>query len=238
MMTYPCYWFCEQVGLASDLRSINDVLIPLLWSDSRRGEGVDEMYMALMSYGHEFNTDASGLLFLDRLPRGGVECFNLIAYVPLIGMFALFDHSGSRWLWSLNSSNEYIVASVRALVDANTLVVDTTATRWNRNIGLASMSTRLYALFVVKMWKLSITFSSLARWLRIYRRCWLNGGVETDITQRTKNKAKNDKTKHGLEMCEKTKPIVNQAKNSTEKSKLKSTPTRVKVNSEKPKQKI
>ncbi|GJX97343.1 hypothetical protein Tco_0353141 [Tanacetum coccineum] len=44
---------------------------------------------------------------------------------------------------------------------------------------------------------------------------------ETDITQRTKNKAKNDKTKHGLEMCEKTKPTV-----------------KVRVNSEKLKQKI
>ncbi|GJW85560.1 RNA-directed DNA polymerase, eukaryota, reverse transcriptase zinc-binding domain protein [Tanacetum coccineum] len=46
---------------------------------------------------------------------------------------ALSDHKDS-WLWSLNSSNEYTVASVRALVDANTLVVDTTATRWNRNV--------------------------------------------------------------------------------------------------------
>ncbi|GJZ72451.1 reverse transcriptase domain-containing protein, partial [Tanacetum coccineum] len=40
--------------------------------------------------------------------------------------------------------------------------------------------------------------------------------------KRTKNKAKNDKTKHGMEMCEKTKPNrsqkVNQAKKSTEKS--------------------
>ncbi|GKD96396.1 hypothetical protein Tco_1380293, partial [Tanacetum coccineum] len=40
--------------------------------------------------------------------------------------------------------------------------------------------------------------------------------------KRTKNKTKNDKTKHGMEMCEKTKPnqslIVNQAKKSIEKS--------------------
>ncbi|GJY44706.1 hypothetical protein Tco_0432919 [Tanacetum coccineum] len=28
-MTYPCHWFSEQVGLASDLGSTNDVLIPL-----------------------------------------------------------------------------------------------------------------------------------------------------------------------------------------------------------------
>ncbi|GJX75012.1 hypothetical protein Tco_0313607 [Tanacetum coccineum] len=39
--------------------------------------------------------------------------------------------------------------------------------------------------------------------------------------KRTKNKAKNDKTEHGMEMCEKTKPNqsqkVNQVKKSTEK---------------------
>ncbi|GKC59498.1 RNA-directed DNA polymerase, eukaryota, reverse transcriptase zinc-binding domain protein [Tanacetum coccineum] len=49
------------------------------------------------------------------------------------GEVALSDHKDS-WLWSLNSSNEYTVASVRALVDANTLVLDTTATHWNRNV--------------------------------------------------------------------------------------------------------
>ncbi|GKA82474.1 putative reverse transcriptase domain-containing protein [Tanacetum coccineum] len=45
---------------------------------------------------------------------------------------------------------------------------------------------------------------------------------ETDIQKRTKNKAKNDKTEHGMERCEKTKQNqsqrVNQAKKSTEKS--------------------
>ncbi|GKD98550.1 hypothetical protein Tco_1382447, partial [Tanacetum coccineum] len=29
-MTYPCHWFSEQVGLAGDLGSTNDVLIPLV----------------------------------------------------------------------------------------------------------------------------------------------------------------------------------------------------------------
>ncbi|GKE43601.1 hypothetical protein Tco_1470885 [Tanacetum coccineum] len=51
-------------------------------------------------------------------------------------------------------------------------------------------------------------------------------GQETDIHKRTKNKAKNDKTGHGMEKCDKTKPnqsqIVNQAKNSTEKSNSRS----------------
>ncbi|GKA73996.1 hypothetical protein Tco_0780298 [Tanacetum coccineum] len=30
-MTYHCHWFSEQVGLASDQGSTNDVLIPLLF---------------------------------------------------------------------------------------------------------------------------------------------------------------------------------------------------------------
>ncbi|GJY91378.1 hypothetical protein Tco_0506574, partial [Tanacetum coccineum] len=32
-MTYPCHWFSEQVGLAGDLGSTNDVLIPLEMDD-------------------------------------------------------------------------------------------------------------------------------------------------------------------------------------------------------------
>ncbi|GJR30717.1 hypothetical protein Tco_1106949 [Tanacetum coccineum] len=33
-MTYPCHWFSEQVGLAGDLVSTNDILIPLLFKTS------------------------------------------------------------------------------------------------------------------------------------------------------------------------------------------------------------
>ncbi|GJU12505.1 hypothetical protein Tco_1134901 [Tanacetum coccineum] len=32
-MTYPCHWFSEQVGLAGDLGSTNDTLIPLVEMD-------------------------------------------------------------------------------------------------------------------------------------------------------------------------------------------------------------
>ncbi|GJX08724.1 hypothetical protein Tco_0196656 [Tanacetum coccineum] len=32
-MTYPCHWFSEQVGLAGDLGSTNDILIPLVKID-------------------------------------------------------------------------------------------------------------------------------------------------------------------------------------------------------------
>ncbi|GKD41254.1 hypothetical protein Tco_1261461, partial [Tanacetum coccineum] len=53
--------------------------------------------------------------------------------------------------------------------------------------------------------------------------------VETDIQKRTKNKAKNDKTEHRMERCEKTRPNrsqrVNQANRKVKQSKSKSTPT-------------
>ncbi|GKA00535.1 RNA-directed DNA polymerase, eukaryota, reverse transcriptase zinc-binding domain protein [Tanacetum coccineum] len=70
---------------------------------------------------------------LRRPPRGGVELLQFNGLMSSIEEVALSDHKDS-WLRSLNSSNEYTVASVRALVDANTLVVDTTATRWNCNV--------------------------------------------------------------------------------------------------------
>ncbi|GJS97606.1 hypothetical protein Tco_0804574 [Tanacetum coccineum] len=61
---------------------------------------------------------------------------------------------------------------------------------------------------------------------------WRTGvaSLETDIHKRTKNKAKNDKTEHGMEKCEaKSKPKVNQVKKVNRKvkqSKSKSTPTK------------
>ncbi|GKB89536.1 hypothetical protein Tco_0961808 [Tanacetum coccineum] len=49
------------------------------------------------------------------------------------------------------------------------------------------------------------------------------GHPETDIHKRTENKAKNDKTGHGMEKCEKTKPNRSQkVKKSKSKSKSKS----------------
>ncbi|GJZ84943.1 hypothetical protein Tco_0650282 [Tanacetum coccineum] len=60
--------------------------------------------------------------------------------------------------------------------------------------------------------------------------------------KRTKNKAKNDKTEHGMERCEKTKKIkakLSIKPKSQQKSQtVKVNPDRVKVNSEKLKQKI
>ncbi|GKC82873.1 hypothetical protein Tco_1138590, partial [Tanacetum coccineum] len=62
-------------------------------------------------------------------------------------------------------------------------------------------------------------------------KAYLNWCLETDIHKRTKNKAKNDKIEHGMEKCEKTKSIK-------PKSQQKSQTVKVRVNSERLKQKI
>ncbi|GJW86483.1 retrovirus-related pol polyprotein from transposon TNT 1-94 [Tanacetum coccineum] len=56
--------------------------------------------------------------------------------------------------------------------------------------------------------------------------------------KRTKNKAKNDKTKHGMEKCEKTKSIKPKSQQKSQTVKVKVNPDKVRVNSEKLKQKI
>ncbi|GJT72667.1 putative reverse transcriptase domain-containing protein [Tanacetum coccineum] len=116
---------------------------------------------------------------LRRLPRGGEESSQFNALISFIRDVVLSDQKDT-WEWSLNTSIGFTVTSVRTLIDANTLVVDSNATRWGEfGKGKALTLTRLCALFVVKMLKPLIIFSSLARWLRIYGRYWLVGGVLT-----------------------------------------------------------
>ncbi|GKD61642.1 hypothetical protein Tco_1299151, partial [Tanacetum coccineum] len=60
-MTYPCHWFSEQVGLAGDLGSTNDVLIPLEMDDL---DITMEKYIQLMAdkahkRGHMFDWETA-----------------------------------------------------------------------------------------------------------------------------------------------------------------------------------
>ncbi|GJR97832.1 RNA-directed DNA polymerase, eukaryota [Tanacetum coccineum] len=45
----------------------------------------------------------------------------------------LSDQNDS-WMWTLNASTGFTVASTRSLIDANSLVVDSNTTRWNRSV--------------------------------------------------------------------------------------------------------
>ncbi|GJU72449.1 RNA-directed DNA polymerase, eukaryota, reverse transcriptase zinc-binding domain protein [Tanacetum coccineum] len=68
---------------------------------------------------------------LRRLPRGGEESSQFNALLSHIGDVVLSDKKDT-WEWSLNTSTGITVASVRTLIDANTLDVDSIATHWNR----------------------------------------------------------------------------------------------------------
>nr|GEW71816.1 RNA-directed DNA polymerase, eukaryota, reverse transcriptase zinc-binding domain protein [Tanacetum cinerariifolium] len=70
---------------------------------------------------------------LRRLPRGGVESSQFNYMLSLFRSVALSDKPDS-WSWSLDVLAGFSVSSVRSFIDANTLDVDTIASRWNRFI--------------------------------------------------------------------------------------------------------
>ncbi|GJU42599.1 RNA-directed DNA polymerase, eukaryota, reverse transcriptase zinc-binding domain protein [Tanacetum coccineum] len=70
---------------------------------------------------------------LRRHPRKGAESSQFEALQADIGNVVLTDQCDT-WQWLLDVSPGYSVASVRSLVDARTLEVDSNATRWIRCI--------------------------------------------------------------------------------------------------------
>ncbi|GJU93123.1 RNA-directed DNA polymerase, eukaryota [Tanacetum coccineum] len=64
-----------------------------------------------------------------RAPRAGAEELQYIQLVKIMEGITLFD-SKDRWRWSLEGCGEFTVASVRNLLDANSLPVVSSKTRW------------------------------------------------------------------------------------------------------------
>ncbi|GJT55644.1 RNA-directed DNA polymerase, eukaryota [Tanacetum coccineum] len=64
-----------------------------------------------------------------RAPRAGAKELQYIQLVKIMEGFTLFD-SKDRWRWSLEGCSEFTVASVRNLLDANSLPVVSSKTRW------------------------------------------------------------------------------------------------------------
>ncbi|GJS99990.1 RNA-directed DNA polymerase, eukaryota [Tanacetum coccineum] len=64
-----------------------------------------------------------------RAPRAGAEELQYIQLVKIMEGITLFD-SNDRWRWSLEGCGEFTVASVRNLLDANSLPVVSSKTRW------------------------------------------------------------------------------------------------------------
>ncbi|GKE15855.1 RNA-directed DNA polymerase, eukaryota, reverse transcriptase zinc-binding domain protein [Tanacetum coccineum] len=66
-----------------------------------------------------------------RPPRGGVEQEQFMALLSLVKDIQLVPME-DRWSWSLSSSGEFSVSSVRRLIDDKTLLDATQKTRWVR----------------------------------------------------------------------------------------------------------
>ncbi|GJW06231.1 hypothetical protein Tco_1568654 [Tanacetum coccineum] len=64
-----------------------------------------------------------------RAPRAGAEELQYIQLMKIMEGITLFD-SKDRWRWSLEGCDEFTVASVRNLLDANSLPVVSSKTRW------------------------------------------------------------------------------------------------------------
>ncbi|GKE71603.1 hypothetical protein Tco_1529675 [Tanacetum coccineum] len=64
-----------------------------------------------------------------RAPRAGAKELQYIQLVKIMEGISLFD-SKDRWRWSLEGYDEFTVASVRNLLDANSLPVVSSKTRW------------------------------------------------------------------------------------------------------------
>ncbi|GJT67243.1 zinc finger BED domain-containing protein RICESLEEPER 2-like protein [Tanacetum coccineum] len=64
-----------------------------------------------------------------RAPRAGAEELQYIQLVKIMEGITLFD-SKDRWRWSLKGCGEFTVSSVRNLLDANSLPVVSSKTRW------------------------------------------------------------------------------------------------------------
>ncbi|GJW82120.1 hypothetical protein Tco_0146095 [Tanacetum coccineum] len=75
------------------------------------------------------NNTLSNLTCPGIAPRAGAKELQYIQLVKIMEGFTLFD-SKDRWRWSLEGCGEFIVASVRNLLDANSLPVVSSKTRW------------------------------------------------------------------------------------------------------------
>ncbi|GJX54885.1 RNA-directed DNA polymerase, eukaryota, reverse transcriptase zinc-binding domain protein [Tanacetum coccineum] len=71
--------------------------------------------------------------FFHRVPRGGAEKSQLDALTDKIKDFSLVNMM-DRWVWSLEGSGDFSVASVRKLVDNNTLPEVSIKSRWVKEV--------------------------------------------------------------------------------------------------------
>ncbi|GJZ77863.1 hypothetical protein Tco_0642535 [Tanacetum coccineum] len=107
------------------------------WEDKWRGDNTFQSDFPRM-YALETQKNISVALKLShddlmcsfrRAPRAGAKELQYIQLVKIMEGFTLFN-SKDRWRWSLEGCSEFTVASVRNLLDANSLPVVSSKTRW------------------------------------------------------------------------------------------------------------
>ncbi|GJR33816.1 RNA-directed DNA polymerase, eukaryota [Tanacetum coccineum] len=100
-----------------------------LWVGYREGELSLEDSTKYFIGGLSYQFMMSLLCSFRRAPRAGAEELQYIQLVKIMEGITLFD-SKDRWRWSLKGCGEFTVASVRNLLDANSLPVVSSKTRW------------------------------------------------------------------------------------------------------------
>ncbi|GJZ92004.1 RNA-directed DNA polymerase, eukaryota, reverse transcriptase zinc-binding domain protein [Tanacetum coccineum] len=127
---HPSLW----LDIVKEVQHIQGQGIDLMGFIHRKmGNGIDIRMYALetqknISVALKLSHDDLLCLFR-RAPRAGAEELQYIQLVKIMEGITLFD-SKDRWRWSLEGCGEFTVASVRNLLDANSLPVVSSKTRW------------------------------------------------------------------------------------------------------------
>ncbi|GKB87798.1 hypothetical protein Tco_0960070 [Tanacetum coccineum] len=108
-----------------------------------------------------------------RKPRGGIECIKFNEMLVLMQDVSLTLIS-DRWIWSLEGSGDFSVASTRKAIDDKRLPVVNSKTRWIKSVPIKILSC---ALFVILAWSLLVISSSRVIWPDNFHVRSLNGGL-------------------------------------------------------------
>ncbi|GKB90015.1 RNA-directed DNA polymerase, eukaryota, reverse transcriptase zinc-binding domain protein, partial [Tanacetum coccineum] len=118
---HPSLW----LDIVKEVQHIQRQVTDLMgFIDRKIGNGTQKNILVALKLSHD------DLLYsFRRAPRAGAEELQYIQLVKIMEGITLFD-SKDRWRWSLEGCEEFTVASVRNLLDANSLPVVSSKTRW------------------------------------------------------------------------------------------------------------
>ncbi|PWA92450.1 reverse transcriptase domain, Reverse transcriptase zinc-binding domain protein [Artemisia annua] len=111
------------------------------WNDNWSGAGiVKDLYPRLYALENHKEvsvrdklSDSSLTMSFRRHIRGGAEQVQFDALMSLVSLVNLVP-SVDRWVWTLQSTSEFSVASIRKIIDGSRLKSDQSKTRWNKYV--------------------------------------------------------------------------------------------------------